>query len=493
MTWNLLRRGWMITGTTTSVVALTSCLSLLAGCGALSNDDDDDSPTPGVTPTPDGTTSIVSINQGGAVDGDVLTIKGLVTAITYKGDFWVSDPDGGEYSGIYIFDEYEGKGAAAGIETGDEVTITGVYQLFYGVREIVIYADDGLVTIDTKAKGMPTPVTMTDLSKFKLDNPCDADLSAALEPYMGTYMQLPQATITSAAGACETNPTYGMYEMSDSSGNAVLVDDDTDQPYEPVVDDIIQVNGVLFFSDYNNIGNYKIMPSVIDVIQGEEPTPTPTPAGDLTIQDINQNPPAPDTIVTVQGVVTLIDANKNFWIQDVEGGLWSGMYIYDQKNLKGQAAGIAAGDLVEVTGAYKLYYDLNEIQPYQEAEKGAVTILQKGAGMPEPIVIDDVGQFSIADTCSTTVDSDAAPYVGVLVSFKDMLVNAAYGTCATDAKLKIWDAKDASGDKQVVYSGNVTSSYTPAVGDSVDLTGVLYYSFSKYELVPLNDTGVVKK
>lgn len=492
MTWTFLRTGLVSARILTPVLAISSCMALVSGCGAISNDDDDaTTPPSGLTPTPDGTTSIVDINQGGATDGDVVTIRGLVTATTYKDDFWVSAPEGGEYSGIYIFDEYEKKGAAAGVAPGDEVEVTGVYKLFYGVRELVIYADDGAVTVLTKDKGMPTPVTLTDLTTFKLTNQCDADISAALEPYMGTYMKLPETTISSAAGACDSDPVYGTYEVKDSAGNTVLVDDDTDLPYEAVQDDVIQINGVLFFSDFNNIGNYKIMPAQIDVIVGEEPTPTPTPGGgDMTIQDLNQSPPAADSIVTIQGIVTLIDVNSNFWIQDVAGGMYSGMYIYDTKNKKGLAAGIAPGDLVEVTGAYKLYYDLKEVQPYQEADKGIVTVLQKGAGMPEPIAINDVGQFNIADTCAAAADGDAAPYVSVLVSFKDMTVNTAYGVCATDVKYKTWDVKDASGDKQVVYSGSVSGSYVPSVGDVLDLTGVLYYSFSRFELVPLNDTGV---
>lgn len=470
---------------------------LTAGCGALDNgnDDDDTSPTPvGDSPTPGATNSIYDINQGSVADGDVVTVRGIVTGITYKDNFWISTPEGGEYSGIYVFDEYEKKGSTAGIAPGDEVEVLGVYKLFYGVRELVIYADDGAVTVVTKDKGMPTPVKLTDLSVFSLPNLCDADIDPDLEPYMGTYMELPDTTVTSADGACGSVATYGLFEISDSSGNAVLADDDTDLPYVPVLDDVIQVNGVLFYTDFDSIGNYKIMPTAIDVIDGEEQTPTPTPDPDLTIQELNQNPVAPNTLVTVSGIVTVIDANANFWIQDEEGGLWSGMYIYDEVNKKGTAAGIAPGDLVEVTGAFKVFYDLREIQPYEEADKGVVKILTKGKGLPTPIDYADLGLFSIANVCKTAVDTEAEPYVGVLMKISGAEVSSTYANgCSTDAALKLWNVADASGDEQVVYSKNVTQSYVPKEGDTVDITGVIYYSFEQYKIVPMNETGVVKK
>lgn len=479
---------------TLSGLALSSLLSVgLLGCGALDNGSSP-TPTPGTgtdtpTPTPDGSTSIYDINQGGAFDGDVLTIRGIVTAMNYNNDFWVSDPAGGEYSGLYIFDEYEEKGVAAGIKIGDAVEVLGVFQLFNGVRELVVYADDGAVTLTQADAGLPEPVTLTTLEALAVADHCDADVTAALEPYMNAYLSLPETTVSSAAGACGTDPKYGTFELEDAQGNQVLGDDDTDPAYEPVEGDIIQVNGVLFFSNYSDVGNYKILPTQIEVIEGEVPTPTPTPDPDLTIQELNQGAVADEGLAAVSGIVTAIDAAGNFWIQDAAGGAWAGIYVYD-KNAKGKTAGIERGDLVRVTGVFEAdYYGLRELKIYQEDAQGFVAIEQKGAGMPSPEVIGTLSDLGISTYCKTDNVTDAEPYVGLYVKLPGVTVSDAMA-CDPGTDPKLWEVKDSKQTPFIVYSGKWNLSYTPVVGDTLDLTGVMSYSFEKYELLPPSNEEV---
>lgn len=476
-----------------TVSALTLSL-LVAGCGALDNGSSP-TPTPGEnpnspTPTPDNSTSIYDINQGGATDGLVMTVRGIVTAMNYNNDFWISAPDGGEYSGLYIFDEYEEKGVAAGIAIGDAVEVLGVFQVFNGVRELVVYADDGAVTITQAQAGLPEPIVLDSLAPLSVGDLCDADVTAALEPYMGAYLSLPETSVASAAGACDTDPKYGTFTLEDASGNQILGDDDTDFAYEPVEGDVIQANGVLFFTNYNDLGNYKILPTLIDVIEGEEPTPTPTPDPDLTIQELNQGAVADEGLAAVSGIVTAIDGAGNFWMQDAEGGPWAGIYVYD-KNAKGKAAGIERGDQVRVTGIYEAdYKGIRELKIYQEDEAGLVQIEQKAVGLPAPEVLTKLSDLGISNHCQTDSVANAEPYEGLYVKLSGVKISDTQA-CDPGTDPKLWEVKDADNTPFIIYSGKWALTYTPVVGDVLDVTGVMSFSNEKYEVFPPSDAEVV--
>ncbi|MFM7201066.1 MAG: hypothetical protein ACKO6N_09775 [Myxococcota bacterium] len=482
-------------------LAFVTVLSLSAvGCTTgTTGDDDTDSPTPSDSPNPNvtptatpstGGTTINDLNQGLVADKTVVTVRGIVTAINYKGSFWISTAEGGPYSGIYIFDEYAKKGTTAGIKPGAEVEVTGVYTIYYGVREVVIYADDGAVSLLDADKGLPPAVSLKDLSDLKVSDVCNASLDADFEPYMGVYLALPEVTVTTGEGACGDDPQYGLYELSDSDGNKILADDDNNPGYTPQLDDVIKPTGVLFYTSFNNQGKYKILPTEVDIISGQEPTPTPTPLpDDLTIQDVNQKPLADYTVVTLTGVLTVMDSAGNFWFQDEAGGEWAGLYVYDP-NKKAQTAGAKPGDLVSVTGVFLTYKGLRELSIYKEVEKGNVTIDQAKVGVPSPVQISDLDIFSHPDACATGSDAELEPYVSLLVKLPNMEVELASGACT---RTELWTIADASGDAIVVDEYNLNVDYVPVAGDVLDVTGVVKYNFDTYRLAPNGNAGVVKQ
>src|SRR5687767_9857640 len=63
-------------------------------------DDDDDSTSGG------GSGGVYDLNQQPPADDTQVEVTGVVTAMTFKNDFWISDPEGGLYSGIFIFAQY---------------------------------------------------------------------------------------------------------------------------------------------------------------------------------------------------------------------------------------------------------------------------------------------------------------------------------------------------------------------------------------------------
>ena len=101
-----------------------------------------DTGTTGDTTTGDTTTGeppegIYAIQQGGYNIGDVVILQGVVatTGLTYqKNGFFVQDPAGGPYSGLFVFIK---KGAIV-VTPGDVLTIAGTYEEYFDLSELVV-------------------------------------------------------------------------------------------------------------------------------------------------------------------------------------------------------------------------------------------------------------------------------------------------------------------------------------------------------------------
>ncbi len=86
-------------------------------------------------PLPDPeTVSVADIQTGAVAEGSAVTIEGaLVTSALGGSGFFVQDPGGGAYSGIYVF---AGDTSSLSLSVGDEVTIVGDYTEYYDLSEI---------------------------------------------------------------------------------------------------------------------------------------------------------------------------------------------------------------------------------------------------------------------------------------------------------------------------------------------------------------------
>ncbi len=108
------------------------------------------------TGAPGDAVTIYEIQQGDVpLDTEVLVVDAVCTGVGNNG-FFIQDPDGGEWSGIWVFTGMGGPFPAL----GDVVTVAGVYEEFFDLTEINVA--DGTVEV-TQSPGpgnMPAPANI---------------------------------------------------------------------------------------------------------------------------------------------------------------------------------------------------------------------------------------------------------------------------------------------------------------------------------------------
>jgi hypothetical protein len=208
-----------------------------------------------------------------------------------------------------------------------------------------------------------------------------------------------------------------------------------------------------------NMSDASLIPAVTDEVTFTVNTvaPTTTPIYDIQYTiDVSGNSPLMDQTVITTGFVTAVFEDK-FWLQDITGA-WNGVYVYYTTT-----PGPARGDSVMVSGTVVEYNNLTEIGTVTN-----MTVLTSGNTLPA------------ADAISTVSIGDE-DYEGVLVTVT--------GTCTNpDAGYGMWEVNDGSG---AVAMDDLLYAYTPVLGNSYTITGVVDYSFDEWKILPRDDNDIV--
>jgi len=199
-------------------------------------------------PGPDGT-------YPSPLDGDEVTVTGIVTGANFGNDlyFFISDPVGGAWNGIYVYDYI------AGPALGDEVEVTGTVTEYYGLTEL------GYCTINILSSGNPVPDPIQ-VSTFNLVIPGIA------EQYEGCLVEVTDVTVT------EEQDEFGQWKIDDGSGQC-QVDDGffyLDEVVPPIVITVgmewAVIRGCLDYS-YDEFGiNPRTPDDLIDEVSSNENT-----------------------------------------------------------------------------------------------------------------------------------------------------------------------------------------------------------------------------
>ncbi|MFH1809467.1 MAG: DUF1554 domain-containing protein [Pseudomonadota bacterium] len=178
------------------------------------------------------------------------------------------------------------------------------------------------------------------------------------------------------------------------------------------------------------------------------------------IQDTTHaNHPAADTEVTFGGVVTAVDnrgGTRGIWVQEPNGGKYSGIYVFKPASSSVDLGTFAVGDVVTVSGTYVEYFELSEINL-----GSAGTITKTGTATP------------LTPSAATDIATDAEGWEGVLVRL------------AADCEVEA--APDSHGEVQTSCGMVDDELFTPPmlVGEVyTHIDGLWHYAFSAFKLIP---------
>ncbi|MEN8241680.1 MAG: ExeM/NucH family extracellular endonuclease [Chloroflexota bacterium] len=168
-----------------------------------------------------------------------VTTEGIVTAILYNG-YFIEDPAGGPWSGLYIYD-------SSGPALGDHLRLTGLVKEYYGFTELASLTD---FTIVSSGNPLPAPVVVP-------------TGSVSQEQYESVLVRVEGVTVTNEALG------YGEWSVNDGSGDVVL-DDKGAYTYTPTNGEYLAA--VIGPVDYG-YGAFKILPRDDNDILFEIPLP----------------------------------------------------------------------------------------------------------------------------------------------------------------------------------------------------------------------------
>ncbi|RLC53001.1 MAG: hypothetical protein DRI23_01500 [Candidatus Cloacimonadota bacterium] len=136
------------------------------------------------------------------MEGQDVTVTGIVTGANYDQDnkFFMSDPEGGAWHGIYVYDY------TVGPVLGDEVEVTGTVTEYYGLTEL------GYCTVNILSSGNPVPAPSV-VSTLNLVVPAQA------EPYEGCLVEVQNVEVT------EAQDEFGQWYVDDGSGECQVDDE----------------------------------------------------------------------------------------------------------------------------------------------------------------------------------------------------------------------------------------------------------------------------
>jgi hypothetical protein len=420
------------------------------------------------------------------VEGVVVTSPMIKTSSssTIPDGFFVAEPDGGQYSGIYVFAD----GLVLDVAPGDLVNIRGVYDEFYDASQI-----KASEVIKTGTGTIPAADVVT-VSDVTTDGPL-------AENYEGCLIKIENASMAN------TDLGHGDFSISQegSAGELVVSNDFSEfYNYSPTEgDSFAEISGILTFA----YSKFRLLPRSCDDLLDDQGVPVceggrTCPEEPVTVAQLqNENADgyvARNCDVRVEGIVvtTQVIWEKAFYAQDTSGGQWSGIYIYKSSSQEIDLSSVIPGSVINVEGQIQEYNGITEI--YASAVEVTGTLDVPAAAVVTPADVNDSGTLSES-------------YESVLVAVQNVFVSTEV-VLGTDDKDHGDFAVASWGDTQELLVGwqmkhgyacdlaegctenDVTWQDQRSYGDRFEsITGILGYSNDHFRLEPRNlDDFVVR-
>ncbi|MBW2700438.1 MAG: lamin tail domain-containing protein [Deltaproteobacteria bacterium] len=456
-----------------------SLFTYLPACGGRGDDTPDSGTDQGSGDYDPGTDITINAIQNPAhedyhAEGDPVLVRGVVVTSPKKSDgFWVGEPEGGAYSGIFVYTENMNTQPPVGM--GDIVDIQGVHAEYYNSSQI----EATLVTV-TGSGALPpaTLVTTADICTL-----CDPPA----EQWEGVLIKVENVEVANADFG------FGDWTVTPVGGGDELVIQDafvSSSLYDPTAGFVFSsLSGVLDF----NYSEFRLTPTTCSGMLNADGSAVcesvECPSGLMTIDQIQNSGHAswagPDCPVTVNGVVvTTPKLDDGFWASDPAGGAWSGVYVFTEwMDTQPQ---VSPGDVINIQGTVAEYFGNTQI--------AADSVVGTSTGsMPTPVVVtpsqictSGAGDLTCAD------GADAEMYEGCYVQIAGVeAANVNYG-------FGDWTAIATGGTDEVLVENLFVSSdlFSPSAGYAFQsINGIVNYSYDYFRLAPtacadlINDQG----
>ncbi|MBN2366144.1 MAG: T9SS type A sorting domain-containing protein [Calditrichaeota bacterium] len=179
--------------------------------------------------------------------------------------------------------------------------------------------------------------------------------------------------------------------------------------------------------------------------------------------------------VTLEGVITTDTSDwvNNYYIQQKDSA-WYGIWIYDPVNRPNK------GDWITVTGTVQENFGVTRL-----GDVSSMTTVTPNYGVPAPI------QLNASDI--TTGGPHAEAYESVLIKIVNLTVTDPFPDAP--GNFGEFEVSDGTGAIRVddafsAFNGNLDSTYHE--DDTIDeITGLHYYSFGDYKILPRNYNDIV--
>ena len=178
--------------------------------------------------------------------------------------------------------------------------------------------------------------------------------------------------------------------------------------------------------------------------------------------------------VSLSNVVVVARYEDDFVVQDRDGGTYSGLWVFGERNPPG--ADVVPGAVVSLEGQLMEYYSLTELQLISEGPGITVT---GQAAVPAPIYVAEPSRIADGGDLTEALES-------VLVEIKNVQVHNTAPDCPRD-----FDMFVVNGGLRI--EDEVELVYEPSRGDLIESAiGVLHYSFEHQKIIPRSDADIRK-
>ncbi|MDP8222638.1 MAG: hypothetical protein P9L99_04705 [Candidatus Lernaella stagnicola] len=440
------------------LLILIAALACLLACATTNNaDDDDDDDTTGDDDNVAIDTTIYEVQQGDFDEGTRVQLSHVIVTSQKTADgegFFVQEPEGGPFSGVYI---YINKGIVDEISVtiGDVLNLAGEYTEYYDFTEITIANTSDLEIVDSVDPLDPEVVDTADIEPTNED----------AEQWEGVLVAIEDVTVEEAIN------NYGEF-----IADGVKVDDlfYGSAPNPPADTAFNVIAGLISF----NFDEYKLCPrQAADYDSDEWDALDPDTGGgggeDATIYEVREGDYGPGDVVTVTGVVTspLDFIGETFFLQDADGGQYSGVAVYMYSEVvEAYAADLEMGLELRVTAEVQDYWDLTELV------------------VKDPADLEILGTTDIPDAEVIDAGDLGEPWESVLVQIDDVTVS---GELNNHGEF----TADSGGDSFIVDDLFFEQNHFEGLGigdgdEFAFIRGIVYFGFGEFKLEPRTDNDL---